>query len=577
METTPLKNLINKPSNKPTIPGLKTKQKPSKQEPKQKQENSEDCSTKKLYSLPSSVLTENFTENIKKENLEKSDNSKNQTEKSAAKRVDALLSHPNPLRNILTENAAKNSEANFPAVKNSLSNLKQNLASPEDEAANKLFANERASLKDLNVSKIDCAKEQNSKLNLNSLLACKVIASAAAYSNSKNNENLISLHTLNNNNFDNYYNNNSNNNNFNLNANANTNKKQILKLNAPLLKNETEQLSKKAAAAAELTVKTAHSNQIQIPEPAESLISFADPIKQLNSNSAENNSHLNHRNLDANANIIIPETEAETLCVVPKPPKSMKVPSYIQREVPIYSNLYPIKLTKEYSLFTYFLDFQGDSEHINTFLKRKIISKAYLDLIPIFGIYFISGDNFYATEKVKDVTNIISTYNKVKYSFLIRPVGDFFEVKDYDANLKNKSLFKNILELIYKDILKANPDVKMIKNMCGKKCTEKVVTSRDNKVLVIPAFSTKIMLLEAGIFLNVDNKNKILNADDCLKLIKMKIKIPTKPSPTEIRLLNDAFRDKIVEMKHTNQRMKIDSISFDRTPKNSNLNIDGKT
>ncbi len=33
----------------------------------------------------------------------------------------------------------------------------------------------------------------------------------------------------------------------------------------------------------------------------------------------------------------------------------------------------------------------------------------------------------------------------------------------------------------------------------------------------------------------------------------------------------DDFKDKMVETKHTNQRFKIDSISFDKTPKNTSF------
>jgi hypothetical protein len=524
METS-LKNLLNHAS---TISGMNKNEK--KQAQKNKEKSSEDC-TKNLISLPSSVLSENFSEKIKKENLQKLANAETsqKAKKNSEKEKEANFIN-NPLKYILNENLAKDS-----ASKNSVEAKKVNFFSA-DEMTNKLFSN--SPIKNLNVSSIEYTAEEVSKLNLNNSLAH--LLNFPAHSNSKNNQNLISL----------------NNNNLDKNSNEN--------LNSNATKNEAAHKSQ--SQKLEFNAKSTQSNKIAIPDTSERLKSKPDSITEFPAMAKSvQNSLLNSEG-------IIPE---ETLTVVPKP-KNMKIKSYIEREVDIYSNLYPVKLIKNYCLYTYYLDFQGDSEHFNTFLKRKIISKAYLDLIPIFGVYFFSGENFYATEKVKDVTNIISTYNKVKYSFLIRPVGDFFEMKDYDANNKNKSLFKNILELIYKDILKANPDVRMIKNMCGKKCTEKIVTSRDNKVLVIPAFSTKIMLLEAGIFLNVDNKNKILNGEDCLKLIKEKMKNPAKPSANEIKQINDLFREKIIETKHTNQRFKIDSVSFDRTPKNTNLTVDGK-
>ena len=46
------------------------------------------------------------------------------------------------------------------------------------------------------------------------------------------------------------------------------------------------------------------------------------------------------------------------------------------------------------------------------------------------------------------------------------------------------------------------------------------------------------------------------------------------PSKEELRRINEIFRDKIVEIKHTSQRFKIDSINFDRNPKNTSLNYE---
>lgn len=285
---------------------------------------------------------------------------------------------------------------------------------------------------------------------------------------------------------------------------------------------------------------------------------------QIRDNSISNNSKFEE----------IESLQEHLISIVPKP-KSINTSSYTSCQVDLYSNIYPIKLTKNYNLYTYFVDFQGDSEHYNTHLKKKIISKAYLDLIPTYGVYFFSGNNLYATNRIEDVKNYISIYNKVQYSVLIRPLNEFIEMKNYEDNPRNKSLFKNILELIYKDILKANPEVKMSKNMCGKKMTEKIVYTNRNKVLIIPAFTTKIMLLEAGIFFNADNKNKILNGEDCFQLMKNQAKNFARLTKQDICSINENFRDKIVETKHTNQRFKIDSISFDRNPKNTSLNYDG--
>jgi len=498
---------------------------------KAKGANLEECS-KNLFSLPSLVLSENFAEKLKKENLqtnENKDKAKNESkpliQKVSNSSNSALknLLNEKPAKNLSTKNSAKNSLTKNQTEKVDLYSI--------DQTIKKTITNE--SLKDFNISSIEETADEFSKMNMNNSIAN--ILSIETNSKFKNN-NLIS--NINEKNLNNLINiNNSN-------------------LNSKIINFQDAYDSKSPQ-----TEESVGNGKMQRDFSTE-------PVKTTITKSTNPDTRQNW--------LLSPEgiIQEENLTVVPKP-KNLNISSYVERKVDLYSNLYQLKLTKNYNLYSYFVEFQGDTEHINTFLKKKIISKACRELIPLFGVYLFAGENLYATNKYTEVINIISTYNKVRYSFLIRPLADFIEMKDYDANQKNKCLFKNILELIYKDILKANPDVKITKNMCGKKFTEKIISTNKNKVLIIPTFSTKIMLLEAGIFLNVDNKNKILNGEDCLKLIHDKLKNKARATPNEIKILNEAFKERIVETKHTNQKFKIDSICFDRTPKNTNLTYDG--
>jgi len=551
----------NKQTNYSIIPGLTIKEKKSN---KQTMQNSLK-NAKDSKSIPSSFISDNFAEKIQKEKSTKFQ------KENLSKTKNELVKENNKLKNLPSENFTKN-------TLNSLNFEEKIKMKSIEDSANKILTkhNKNMQIKNMNISSNYNAVEAISQLNLNNSLSTLMNFNSKNYKMNNNMNYLISIPNAKNHNLNlKISNENSNLINTDLNAIANVSTKSNKQINQIFYNDEKEEIQQELGI--EVNNQQKHNNIKLTSVTEKNYFSNQKKKNQIISPMIEANQFINQKSTDYQISLLNTDVtiQDDYLSVVPKP-KNMKISSYIERQVEIYSNIYPLKLTKNYSIYTYYIDFQGDSDHINTYLKRKIISKAFSELIDIYGVYFFSGENFYATNKIKEVVNIISNYKKVKYSFLIRPLVDFIEMKDYKANQKNRSLFKNILELIYKDILKANPDVKMSKNMCGKKCTEKIVYTHKNKVLVIPAFSTKIMLLEAGIFLNVDNKNKILNGESCLSLIRESMQILSRPTGIEVKAIINDFKDKMVETKHTNQRFKIDSISFDKTPKNTSLNYDGK-
>ena len=130
---------------------------------------------------------------------------------------------------------------------------------------------------------------------------------------------------------------------------------------------------------------------------------------------------------------------------------------------------------------------------------------------------------------------------------------------------------------MFKDILKGNPDLKMEKNLFVRDLTTKIVSNRydEQQLILKPGYLTKILILENGIFLNVDNKNKIINCKDCFTMMREKNK-GAKPGKEQFKHWENYFKGRLVETKHTGQKMKIDGISFDKNPKNTTLNYDGK-
>lgn len=262
-------------------------------------------------------------------------------------------------------------------------------------------------------------------------------------------------------------------------------------------------------------------------------------------------------------------------------PEYTDTSKYTKNSVNLYSNLYPIEITKKYTIYSYRIEFIADSQNTNTFLKKKIISKSFIELNPYYNTYFFSGDAFYSTKKVDEVKNFEVNLFSTKHYFQIKPLKESFSItnnpKEFITN-ENKFILKNIFELMFKDILKGNPDLKMEKNLFIKDLDQRIIDNRydDHSLVLKPGYSTKVVILENGIFLNVDNKNKIINCKDCFTLIKDKTK-GGKTIKDNTKSLENYFKGRLVETKHTHQKMKIDSISFDKNPKNTTLNYEGKS
>lgn len=259
-------------------------------------------------------------------------------------------------------------------------------------------------------------------------------------------------------------------------------------------------------------------------------------------------------------------------------PEDFGTPDYCKNSVSLYSNIYPIEIIKDYTIYSYRVEFIEASENMNTFLKKKIVSKSFMQLKPLYKTYFFSAEAFYSTEKIDEIKHFEMNFNSTKHYFQIKPLDESFKIsknpKDF-ITPENRFILKNIFELIFKDILKGNPDLKMEKNLFIRDLEVNPINNRfDNKQLVLkPGYSTKILILENGIFLNVDNKCKIINSKDCFEMMKERTK--GKLNANSMKSLENYFKGRLIELKHTGQKMKIEGISFDKTIKNTNLNYGG--
>lgn len=270
------------------------------------------------------------------------------------------------------------------------------------------------------------------------------------------------------------------------------------------------------------------------------------------------------------------------------PNPHLKNLNYIESKIPLYANLFRLQLKKNYEFYEYALDFIFDGDNHNpipTFLKRKIILKVgAAEIIPRYGNFIFIGTSFFSTKKFNDITRIKLSFNSIEYLIDIKPTSKIIEMKK-DTNYmieqykKGKLEIKTIYEIIVKEILTHNPSLKYVMNLFGNKEEEQILGGYEdyNSINIIPGYSTRVMILESGIFLNVDLKTKILSNYNCLQLLQTFPADVNRITSTEKQTINDWFFNKTIETIHSNQRFKIQEVSFDRNPSNTSIKKEGSS
>ena len=128
--------------------------------------------------------------------------------------------------------------------------------------------------------------------------------------------------------------------------------------------------------------------------------------------------------------------------------------------VQVYVNLFDIKLTKALKMYEYSYETSPQIPAGSTQFLLEIFKIPSRQLKAKYGLFFISGNSFYSSKKVEEINIVKSRNRNVDYTIIIsKCIKDNF-IKDEDLK-KNK----NLIELIIKDILLANPNVKRFEDV----------------------------------------------------------------------------------------------------------------
>ena len=266
--------------------------------------------------------------------------------------------------------------------------------------------------------------------------------------------------------------------------------------------------------------------------------------------------------------------------LVPLSNPNLKNLKYIESEIPIYANLYKIELERNYTLYEYAVNFiydKDDKYTLSTPFKQRIINTASSKVAQKYKNFIFIGSALFSEKKVEEVIQIPAEYHSVNYLIDIQPTSKTIEMcKDSKVMMnqynEGKNEIKTIFEIIIKEILRHNPSLIKDANSYFDKSNEKELQAQEeyNDINVVNGYDTKVMILDSGIYLNVDKKTKISSKFNCLQLIQTFTNDFDNPSKDEIRQINDWFENKTVETFFQNhRRLYVSQVNFDRTPSNT--------
>ena len=259
---------------------------------------------------------------------------------------------------------------------------------------------------------------------------------------------------------------------------------------------------------------------------------------------------------------------------------NLKNLKYIETEIPIYANLYKIELERNYTLYEYAVNFaheKDDKYTLSTPFKQRIINTVSSKIAHNFKNFIFIGGALFSEQKVEGGTQISCQYHSVEYLIDIQPTSKKIEMsKDSKLMMKQynegKGEIKTIFEIIVKEILRHNPSLIKDANSYFDKSHEKELQAQEeyNDINIVNGYDTKVMILDSGIYLNVDKKTKISSKLNCLQLIQTFIHDLKKPTKDEIKAVNDWFENKTIETFFQNhRRLYVTNVNFERNPGNT--------
>ncbi len=258
---------------------------------------------------------------------------------------------------------------------------------------------------------------------------------------------------------------------------------------------------------------------------------------------------------------------------LPKPSIKAQSLTYVKSTKSIYANLFKVHFDANMIVYQYPISFDPEISKENPRMKRALFKHIEPKVRAIYGECFVSGETLFAMKKIDDLTQIPfhNSRNNIDYNFIIRPMTTSFNLRNENP-LQNPAV-KQIYELIFKEILHANPNLEFYKNLFVKHKEKKEISSQRNTVEFYPGYTSSLIYTTKGAFINVGMKNKILSTKSALEIIES-MKRSAKYTNQEQNEIRNYFTGRSIKTTYNKKNYIVDDVTFDKTPKNTTFNRD---
>ena len=175
-------------------------------------------------------------------------------------------------------------------------------------------------------------------------------------------------------------------------------------------------------------------------------------------------------------------------------------------EKEIYVNLFKINIKKPLTLFQYPYAVSPEIDPSDLYIRRKIFKSAGIGeknerkrLKDIYGECFIFGDSLYAMNEIKEPKTFTCTFYKggmAEYTMKIQPKSNARTINQQD--MEKDPLTKQFIEILIRDILRANPNLEFHRGLFVLKNQKKIISSEKNgDINFYPGYTTSFMETES--------------------------------------------------------------------------------
>jgi aubergine-like protein len=264
------------------------------------------------------------------------------------------------------------------------------------------------------------------------------------------------------------------------------------------------------------------------------------------------------------------------LSMVPKPNLNPDNLPYLNgKSSDIYVNLFKINLKKNLDIFQYPYVIDPELDNTNMEIRDKLFKIAAKKIKRIYGEFFQSGDMIYATKEIKELNEFVAKIYKrdgpIEYNIKIQPCSNSRSLKN--ENIENDEFAKQIIEILVREILSANPNLDLYRNLFVNKNYKKQISTDRVSIDFYPGFTTSFVYTSKGPFLNVTLKNKILSTDTVLEYLRQN----NYNQKNNQKKIKELLIGRTFKVGYAKRNYRINDISFDKSPRNTKINRDGRS